>query len=147
MASWCRRGRKHERRGGFANSVRPIRDIGTRCAYLLGGGGLGNRKTDAEDGIGAQLGLVGGAVELDQELVDLWLVLDVDVLLDEGRADDLIDVGDGLGDTLSSPLGLVSIAELNGLVLTWSRTKSVLAELYQEGICGPVEAPEGTMAR
>lgn len=86
--------------------------------YLLGSGSLGNSQRDAEDGIGAQLTLVRGAVELVQELVDLWLVLDVEVGLDEGGADDLVDIGHGLGDTLSEPLGLVAIAELDSLVLT-----------------------------
>ena len=86
--------------------------------YLLSCASLGNSKTDTEDGIGAQLALVCGAIEAVQELVDLWLVLDIDVLLDEGGANDVVDIGHGLGDTLSIPLRLVAIAELDGLVLT-----------------------------
>ena len=86
--------------------------------YLLSCASLGNSKTDTEDGIGAQLALVWGAIEAGQELVDLWLVLDIDVLLDEGGANDVVNVGHGLGDALSEPLGLIAVAELDGLVLT-----------------------------
>ena len=86
--------------------------------YLLSSCSLGNSKTDAENGISTQLPLVWGSIELDQELVNFWLILDIDVLLDESGANDLIDVLDSLGDTLSSPLCLVAIAELDRLVLT-----------------------------
>jgi hypothetical protein len=58
-----------------------------------------------------------GSIKLDQELIDLWLILDINVLLDESRADDLVDVGNSLENTLSSPLGLISITELDCLVL------------------------------
>lgn len=109
---------------------------------LLGSTGLSNGQTDTEDGVGTKLGLVGRAIELVQELVDLGLVLDVDVLLDESWSNDGVDVLDGLGDayallavpligimggrgrgegashTLSKPLGLVSVTELASLVLT-----------------------------
>jgi hypothetical protein len=118
-------------------------------SYLLSRGGLGDSQAHAEDGVGAELGLVGGAIELDEELVDLGLVLDIDVLLDQGRADDRVDVLNGLGDTLATPLGRVAIAELASLVLTCPTafiSKVVGAVVSgQESI--PVEAPEGTMAR
>jgi hypothetical protein len=47
------------------------------------------------------------------------LILDINVFLDERWANDLVDIANGLGNTLSSPLSLISITELNGLVLTW----------------------------
>ena len=84
---------------------------------LLGSTSLGNGQADAEDGVGAELGLVGGAVKLDEELVDRGLVLDIQVLLDESGGDRVVDVGDGLQDTLAGPLGLVTIAKLARLVL------------------------------
>lgn len=65
---------------------------------LLGSTGLSNGQTDTEDGVGTKLGLVGRAIELVQELVDLGLVLDVDVLLDESWSNDGVDILDGLGD-------------------------------------------------
>ena len=87
--------------------------------YLLGSSSLGDGQRDTKDGIGTKLGLVGSAIEVDEELVNLGLVLDVDVGLDQLRADDGVDVLDGLGDTLAGPLGLVTIAELASLVLTY----------------------------
>jgi hypothetical protein len=56
------------------------------------------------------------SVELVEEVVHGGLVLDVDALLDESRSDYVVHVGDGLGDTLAAPLGLVAIAELASLV-------------------------------
>jgi hypothetical protein len=113
-----------------------VADVGVERDTLLGGGGLGHGHGDTEDGVGTNLGLVGGAIELVKESVDGGLVLDVKVLLDEGRGNDLVDVGDGLGHTwsslselvpyavfrcscfltLASPLALVTITELAGLV-------------------------------
>lgn len=76
-----------------------VGDVGVQGNTLLRGTSLGDGQADTQDGIGTEVGLVGGAVELDEELVDLGLVLDVDVLLDEGRSNDLVDVLDGLEDT------------------------------------------------
>lgn len=86
--------------------------------YLLSGTSLGNGQRDTEDGVGAELALVVSSIKRVEELINLGLVLDVKVLLDQSRANDGVDVGDGLGDTLASPLGLVAIAELNSLVLS-----------------------------
>ena len=85
--------------------------------YLRRSTGLGRGKTDAENGIGAELLLVGAAVRVVQQLVDGGLVLDVEAGLDEGRAQDVVDVGDGLGHAFAAPLGLVLVAQLVGLVL------------------------------
>jgi hypothetical protein len=80
---------------------------------------LRNCKTNSENGIGTELGLVWGSVKLDQELVNLGLVLDVNVFLDNGWANDIVDIGDSFCDTFSTPLALISIAELACLVLTY----------------------------
>lgn len=93
-----------------------------RRSYLGGGTGLGNSQANTEDCVGTELGLVGSAIKLDEELINLGLVLDVDVLLDQGRADNVVDVLNSLGDTLAAPLGLVTIAKLASLVLTYSVT-------------------------
>lgn len=122
MASWFQQGRRRERREGHpVHSLTwdLLRGRESKPSYLLSSGGLGNSQGDTEDGIGTQLALVWGTIELDQELIDLGLVLDINVLLDQGRADDLVDVLNGLGDTLSAPLGLVLVTELNSFVLTW----------------------------
>lgn len=77
---------------------RKIGDVGIERNALLSSTGLGNGHADTEDGVGSEVRLVDGAIELVQELVDLGLVLDVDVLLDDGGADRLVDVLDGLRD-------------------------------------------------
>lgn len=87
-------------------------------SYLLGSSGLGDGQRDTKDGIGSELGLVGGSVQLDQELIDLWLILDIDVLLDDSRANDIVDIGDSLKNTLSGPLALVAVTKFAGLVLS-----------------------------
>ena len=93
--------------------------MGVERNTLLSRTSLGNGQGNTEDGIGTEVGLVGGSVELLEELVDLGLVLDVDVLLDQSRGDGLVDVLDSLEDTLSKPLGLVTVTELASLVLAY----------------------------
>jgi hypothetical protein len=93
-----------------------VGDVGVERDTLLGSCGLCDGHGDTEDGVGTQLLLVLCAIELVQEGIDGGLVLDIDLLLDEGRGDGVVDVGDSLGDTLAAPLGLVAIAKLAGLV-------------------------------
>lgn len=66
---------------------------------LAGGTGLQDGHGDTEDGVGTVLGLVGGSIQLDQELIDGDLVLDVDVGGDQGRSEVLVDVLDSGQDT------------------------------------------------
>jgi hypothetical protein len=84
---------------------------------LLSGGSLRNSQRNTKDGVGSQLALVGGTIELLQEVVNSGLVLDVDVRRDQSGSNDVVDVGNGLQDTLSSPLRLVAVTELDSLVL------------------------------
>lgn len=85
--------------------AREVRDVGIQRNPLLSSSGLCDGHADTEDGIGTELLLVLGSIELVEELIDGGLVLDVDLLLDEGRCDDVVDVGNGLGNTLTTPLG------------------------------------------
>jgi len=66
---------------------------------LLGSSSLGNGHGNTKNGVGTKLGLVLGAIELVKELVDLGLVLDIKVLPDQSRSDNIVDIGDSLGDT------------------------------------------------
>ena len=66
---------------------------------LLRGTGLSDGDGDTEDGVRAELALVGGAVKLDQEIVDLLLLGDGKAGLDELGRNDVVDVGNGLEDT------------------------------------------------
>ena len=88
-------------------------------------GGVGHRQRYAEDGVGPQVRLVGGAVQLDQPAVDGCLV--VDGHAEQGRGDDLVDVVTALR-TPSPPKRALSPSR--------SSTASYL----------PVLAPEGTAA-
>ena len=77
-----------------------VGDVSVERNTLLSSTSLGNGQGDTKDGVGTEVGLVGCAVELDEEFINLALVLDIDVLLNDGGSDGLVDVGDGLEDTL-----------------------------------------------
>lgn len=83
-----------------------VGDVSVEGNTLLGGTSLGNGQGDTKDGVGTKVALVGSAVELDEELVNLGLVLDIDVLLDESGANGLVDVLDSLQDTCDQTIGV-----------------------------------------
>lgn len=99
-----------------------VGDVGVERNALLSSSGLSNGHGDTKDGVGTELGLVLGSIKLDQESVDGGLVLDVELLLDQSRGDLVVDVGNSLGHTLATPLGLITIAELASLVGTGGGT-------------------------
>ena len=66
---------------------------------LFGGAGLANGEGDAENGIGAELGLVLGSVQLQHEFVNSRLVGHVEILGDQRRADVSVYVLDRHEDT------------------------------------------------
>lgn len=68
-------------------------------AYLLTRGSSGDGHGDTKDSVRTELPLVGGTIKLDEEIVDLSLLGDGEAGLDQLRADDIVDVGDGLRDT------------------------------------------------
>lgn len=67
--------------------------------HLVGGTGLGDGHRDTEDGVGTELALVGGSIELDEEVINLLLGSDRDLGVDQSLGNDVVDVVDGLGDT------------------------------------------------
>ena len=95
-----------------------VRDVGVQRNALLSSTSLGNSQGNTEDGVGTELGLVGSTIELVEESINSGLVLDINVLLDQSRSNDSVDVLNSLGNTLTTPLGLVAISELASLVLT-----------------------------
>ena len=83
---------------------------------LLGGSsGLGAGQGGSEDGVGAELALVVGSVELEHAVINGVDVSDVHT--DEVGSNNGLDVVDGLGHSLAV-VGLASIAELDSLVNT-----------------------------
>ena len=80
-----------------------------------GGRGAGAGHGDGEDGVGAELGLVLGAVDGDHGGVDEALVGGVHA--GEFGGEDGLDVLDGVEDAFAHVVGLVAVAELDGFVL------------------------------
>lgn len=89
---------------------------------LFGGAGLADGEGDGEDGVGAELALVLGAVELlDHVVVDVGL-LDGVAALERGR-DYGVDVVDRLAYALAHEDGLVAVAQLDRLVHARARAR------------------------
>ncbi len=72
----------------------------------------GHREGDAEDRVGAEVGLVGGAVEVEHRLVDEPLVAGVEA--DDLRLDLVLDGGDGHLGALAA-VAAAAVAQLHGL--------------------------------
>ena len=78
------------------------------------GRGLGDGEAGAEDGVGAEPALVGGAVELDQDAVDAGLVGGGEP--GQGVADRAVDRLDRPAHALAAVAALVAVAQLDRLV-------------------------------
>ena len=90
-------------------------DIAVERHALIGRRGFGHRERHPEDGVGAEAGLVGRAVEIDQDVVDLDLLRRVHAA--DGVEDLALDIGDrGLAHALAAVAGIVVVAQLHGLM-------------------------------
>ena len=78
------------------------------------GSGLGQGQGNAQNGVGAQFGLVERAVQGAHERVRRGLFRRFQA--DEGGRDDVADVVYGLGDALALVAGRVSVAQLPGFM-------------------------------
>jgi hypothetical protein len=67
---------------------------------LLGSSSFRNCNGHAEDGVSTELALVWCAIKLDQEVINLLLLRHLEPGLDQCGRDYVVDVGNGLGDTL-----------------------------------------------
>ena len=104
--------RHRQRRGVGPAEVRPQRRVA--------GCGLGGGEGDAENRVRAEAALVRGPVELDQRLVECFLVARVEPL--HGSGELAVHVSDCLTDALAAPLG-GAVAELDRLVHAGRRTR------------------------
>ena len=107
----------HHRHGQHLG-VRPAEVLEERLAGG-GGGGVGGGERDAEDGVGAELLFVVGAVELDERVVDFDLIERVHAA--ERGGDGLVDAFDGLFHAFAAVAFLVVVAQLPRLVLAGGR--------------------------
>ena len=89
-------------------------DVVVQGQVQSGSGGAGAGQGDAEHGVGAEAGLVGGTVELDEQLVDAGLVEDVHA--QEGFGYLGVDVLHGTGHALAHVTALVAVTQLAGLI-------------------------------
>ena len=101
-----------QQRGGRAAEIgveRQAGEVGRR---------LGHRQRHAENGVGAEPALAGGAVELDESAVDEHLVPRVHAL--DGAGDLVMDVVDRLGNALAEET-VAAVAQLQGLARAGGR--------------------------
>ena len=78
------------------------------------GHGAGGGHGDSQDGVGAQLALVGRAVERDHGLVEEALVGGVHAF--QFGSNDGLNVGNGLENALAQVVALVAVAQFHGLM-------------------------------
>ncbi len=83
------------------------------------GGGAGHRERDAEQGVRAEAGLVRGAVQIQQDLVDGALLDRVQA--DDGGRDLVEHTLDGLLHTLAA-VAFAAVTQFDGLMLTGGGT-------------------------
>jgi hypothetical protein len=93
-----------------------VGDVCVKRDTLLGSRSLCDGHGYTENGVGTELLLVLCAIELVEESINGGLVLDIDRFLNKSWRNDVVDIADSLGHTLTTPLGLVSIAEFASLV-------------------------------
>ena len=98
-----------DREGGVAEGEGFEERLAARLAD-----GAGDGATDAEEGVGTEVGFLRGAVELDERLVDGFLVFGV--VTGEDIADGAVDVGCGKERALAGVAGEVAIAKLDGFM-------------------------------
>ncbi len=78
-------------------------------------GGASDGHRHAENGVGAELGLVLGPVEVDHRTIDVHLLEGVEAA--DLRGDSRVDILDGLENAFAEVALLVAVAKLDGLVI------------------------------
>ena len=109
----------HHRRGQQVG-VDATQVLVQRQARRLGSG-AGNGQRHAQDGVGTELGLVGGTVRGNQRGIDGALIEGVEAY--DGIGALVVDVLDGLRDTLAQIAALVAVAQLTCLKGTGRSTR------------------------
>ena len=92
-----------------------VSDVSVERDTLVGSPGLADGHGHAEDGVGAQLGLVLCPVQGQHQAIDLLLLNRVHALGDNLWSDQVVDIVDSLHDTLAVP-GVGLVPQLQSLV-------------------------------
>ena len=95
-------------------------DVAIQRDVQISGGGLGYGQRHAEDGIGSQAGLGGGAVQFEHLVVDGTLLQGRHA--DEGGGNDLVYVLYGFQCAFAQIAALVAIAQFEGFILSGRST-------------------------
>lgn len=95
-----------------------IGDVFVQWHVLLGGTGLADGQGHTQDGVGAELALVLGAVQLQHEVIDGSLVHHIQIGLDQLGAQGVVDMTHSLQHGLAMVVGLVVVAQLQSFVDT-----------------------------
>ncbi len=98
--------------GGFAKDVAHVL---VELAAARDGPGPQTGDGNGQDGVGAQVGLVLGAVKLQHLLVDAALV--GHLVADQGRRDDAVDIADRFEHAFALIALLLVVSQLDGFVL------------------------------
>ena len=85
------------------------------------GGGVCHGHRDTEDGVCTEVRFVLGAIESEQQVVDLALV--GSRLTHQLHGDRIVDVRNGLRHSLATPLLRITIAQLHSLMLAGRSTR------------------------
>ena len=92
-----------------------VSDVSVERDTLVGSPGLADGHGHAEDGVGAQLGLVLCPVQGQHQAIDLLLLNWIHALGDNLWSDQVVDIVDSLHDTLAVP-GVGLVPELESLI-------------------------------
>ncbi len=84
----------------------------------MGSASTANSQRDSQNGIGAQLGLVGGSVQRKHESIDGTLIGNVNFGSQKLRGNNSVDVFHGSGDTLSVVNRGITVTEFQGFMDT-----------------------------
>ena len=124
--------------------ARELRNVAVERQALERGRGAADAHRDAEDGVGTEAALVGRAVDLHHELVDLGLLRHVHA--DQLGRENLVHVLDGLEHTLAHVHRLVAVTKLARLVDASRRTRRH-TRAEQALLGGQVNLHSGVAAR
>lgn len=123
-----------------------IGNVFVQWNVLLGSTSLGNSQRHTQNGVGAELALVLGAVQLDHKVIDGCLIDHIQIGLDQLGAQGVVDVTDSLQHGLAVVVGLVIVAQLQSLMDTSGGTRGH-SSTEQTQVGGQIDLDGGVATR